>query len=388
MTERPEYDFLIVGAGLYGASIARVLTDNGSRVLVVEKRDHIAGNAYTEIVDGICVHRYGPHIFHTDNEKVWTFVNRFARFNDFINQPCANYHGEIYSLPFNMNTFREMWGVTDPDEARKIIHGQIMAAGFAEFEENEDGAARRPANLEEQAVSLVGTDIYEKLIKGYTEKQWGRQCNELPASIIRRIPVRYEYNNNYFNDKYQGIPVEGYTAMVSGMLDGIRVMTGTDYLEPENRKWLDGLADHVIYSGQIDEYFDYCYGHLEYRGLRFESEQQDVESFQDRAVVNYTDRETPWIRITEHKYFSGAEADSTVITREYPADWKPGDIAFYPVNDEASRERYLKYRALAESEDKVFFGGRLGCYRYYDMDDVIAEAIEDAEKFIAGRCSE
>ena len=353
MTERPEYDFLIVGAGLYGASIARVLTDNGFRVLVVEKRDHIAGNAYTEIVDGICVHRYGPHIFHTDNEKVWTFVNRFARFNDFINQPCANYHGEIYSLPFNMNTFREMWGVTDPDEARKIIHGQIMAAGSAEFEENEDGAAKRPVNLEEQAVSLVGTDIYEKLIKGYTEKQWGRQCSELPASIIRRIPVRYEYNNNYFNDKYQGIPVEGYTAMVSGMLDRIRVMTGTDYLEPENRKWLDGLADHVIYSGQIDEYFDYCYGHLEYRGLRFESEQQDVESFQDRAVVNYTDRETPWIRITEHKYFSGAEADSTVITREYPADWKPGDIAFYPVNDEASRERYLKYRALAESEDKV-----------------------------------
>lgn len=390
MTEKQGYDFLIVGAGLYGASIARVLTDHGFSVLVVEKRDHIAGNAYTETINGICVHKYGPHIFHTDNEDVWAFVNRFARFNDFINQPAANYHGEIYSLPFNMNTFREMWGVTDPEEAAAIIHEQIVAAGFGELEENEGSASGQPANLEEQAISLVGTDIYEKLIRGYTEKQWGRKCSELPAYIIRRIPVRYEYNNNYFNDRYQGIPEEGYTAMITRMLEGIRVLTGTDYLEPENRKRLDGLADHVIYSGQIDEYYDYCYGPLEYRGLRFEIEQLDEAGFQDRAVVNYTDRETPWIRITEHRHFAGSQAEDTaaggtVITKEYPADWKPGEIAFYPVNDEVSRERYLKYLALADEDDKVSFGGRLGRYRYYDMDDVIAEALEDAERLIRGR---
>ena len=393
MTGKQKYDFLIIGAGLYGASLARILTDHGCSVLVVEKRDHIAGNIYTESIDGVQVHKYGPHIFHTDNEKVWEFANRFAGFNHYIHQPCANYHGEIYSLPFNMNTFREMWGVSDPEEARAIIHEQIRAAGFNEYEGNGD-AARQPTDLEEQAISLVGTDIYNKLIRGYTEKQWGRPCSELPASIIRRIPVRYEYNNNYFGDKYQGIPEKGYTEMVSGMLDGIAVKTGIDYLDAENRKWLDNTADHVVFSGQIDEYYDYCYGPLEYRGLRFDSECLDSDClFQDRAVVNYTDRETPWIRITEHKHFSNSEGpdgntDTTIITREYPADWKPGEPAFYPVNDKVSRERYLKYQTLAESDKTVSFGGRLGSYRYYDMDDVIAEAMDDAERLITSRCSD
>ena len=393
MTASQKYDFLIVGSGMYGASLARLLTDRGCRVLVVEKREHIAGNVYTEFIDGICVHVYGPHIFHTDNESVWNFVNRFARFNEFINQPCANYHGELYSLPFNMNTFREMWGVTDPDEARAIIYEQIIAAGFGGSEESEE-ASRQPANLEEQAISLVGTDIYNKLIKGYTEKQWGKRCSELPASIIRRIPVRYEYNNNYFDDRYQGIPEKGYTEMISCMLDGIDVKTGIDYLDAEYRKMLDNVAGHVVFSGQIDEFYGYCYGPLEYRGLRFESERLDsTHQFQDRAVVNYTDRETPWLRITEHKHFTdfapeSSDTDITIITRDYPAEWKPGDIAFYPVNDEVSRDRYLRYLALAEAEDRVSFGGRLGCYRYYDMDDVIAEAMDDAEELIKSRCSD
>ena len=393
MTANQKYDFLIIGAGLYGASLARLLTDRGCTVLVVEKRDHIAGNIYTESIDGIHVHKYGPHIFHTDIDKVWEFVNRFSGFNDFIHQPCADYHGETYSLPFNMNTFREMWGVTDPQEARSIIREQASAAGFIDCEEN-GGATRKPADLEEQAISLVGTDIYNKLIKGYTEKQWGRRCSELPASIIRRIPVRYEYNNNYFDDKYQGIPEKGYTEMVSDMLAGITVKTGIDYLDTENRKWLDSIAGHVVFSGQIDEYYGYCYGPLEYRGLRFESERLERDGFfQKRAVVNYTDRETPWIRITEHKHFTAPESpgdytDITIITREYPAEWKPGEIAFYPVNDEVSRDRYLKYKALADSDKTVSFGGRLGCYRYYDMDDVIAEAMDDAEELIASRCSD
>lgn len=392
MNEGSGFDFLIVGAGLYGASVARLLTDGGYSVLVVEKRDHIAGNAYTEIVNGICVHRYGPHVFHTDNEKVWSFVNRFTGFNDFINRPAAYYHGELYSLPFNMSTFKEMWGVSEPEEAGAIIHEQIMAAGLENIKDEDDKMARQPANLEEQAISLVGTDIYEKLIKGYTEKQWGRQCSELPAYIIRRIPVRYEYNDNYFDDKYQGIPESGYTEMVSHMLDGIKVMTGIDYLDPENREWLDPIADHIVFSGQIDEYFGYCYGPLGYRGLRFETEYLASERFfQDRAVINYTDRDIPWIRITEHKHFAAARpadsvAEGTVITKEYPEEWKPGEIAFYPINDDVSRERYFKYRELAEAESKVSFGGRLGCYRYYDMDDVIAEAIDDAEKLIADRC--
>lgn len=377
MEVNDRYDFLIVGAGLYGASLARELTDRGCRVLVVEKRNHIAGNAYTEMQDGICVHMYGPHIFHTDSEEVWAFVNRFARFNNYVHQPAADFRGERYSLPFNMNTFREMWGVTGPEEAEAIIRKETNA---------------NPTNLEEQAISLVGTDIYEKLIRGYTEKQWGRPCSELPASIIKRIPVRYEYNNNYFDDRYQGIPVGGYTEMTARMLDGIKVMTGTDYLEPETRRDLESAADCVIFSGQIDEYYGYCYGPLEYRGLRFENETLRGV-FQDRAVVNYTDRETPWIRITEHRHFAGdagrgktdagaAYDGMTIITREYPAAWKPGDIPFYPVSDDASRDRYLKYRELADADEKVHFGGRLGSYQYYDMDDVILEALQDADKLI------
>lgn len=392
MNEDSGFDFLIVGAGLYGATVARLLTDSGYRVLVVEKRDHIAGNAYTEVVNGICVHKYGPHIFHTDNEKVWSFVNRFAVFNDFINRPAANYHGELFSLPFNMNTFRKLWGVSEPEEAKAIISEQIAAAGFGGHEDKDDSMTKQPANLEEQAISLVGTDVYEKLIKGYTEKMWGMRCSELPGSIIRRIPVRFEYNDNYFDDKYQGIPQGGYTEMVSHMLEGIKVMTGIDYLDPENKEWLYPIADHIVFSGQIDEYFGYCYGPLGYRGLRFETEQLESERFfQDRAVINYTDRDIPWIRITEHKHFAAGRlddsaADGTVITKEYPEKWKPGEIAFYPVNDELSRVRYLKYRELADAQSKVSFGGRLGCYRYYDMDDVIAEAINDAEKLTADRC--
>ena len=412
------YDYLVVGAGLYGAAAARVLADNGFSVLVVEKRDHIAGNAYTEKAytenaGGICLHKYGAHIFHTDDDKVWEFVNRFARFNDFVNSPIANYKGEYYPLPFNMNTFEAMWGVSDANEARQIIERQIREAGFAE-------PGFVPSNLEEQAISMVGTDIYEKLIRGYTEKQWGRPCTELPASIIRRIPVRYEYNNNYFNDRYQGIPECGYTEMVRAMLDGIDVLTGTDFLDPDVRSELEEAADHIIFSGQIDEYFGYRYGPLGYRSLRFETERVCDELpftgsnggrfYQQSAVINYTDRETPWTRIIEHRHFTedaegtDAEADlrrdgCTIITREYPDPWEPGKEPFYPVRDEASMERYAKYKKLADSEGhsdagsisgagpikKIIFGGRLGTYRYYDMDDVIAAAISDAEMLIAGR---
>lgn len=373
--ESCRYDFLIVGAGLYGITAARSLTDLGFRVLVVEKRDHIAGNAYTEEVDGICVHRYGAHIFHTDSERVWEFVNRFADFNGFINEPVANFHGEMYSLPFNMNTFKEMWGVTDPDEARKIINAQIKAAA-----ENISG---EPADLEEQAISLVGTEIYKKLIKGYTEKQWGKACKDLPPSIIRRIPVRFEYNNNYYNDRYQGIPIGGYTAMAERMLEGIDVITETDYLDKNNRDRLSALADKVIYTGQIDAYYDYCFGPLEYRGLRFETEtiRTDGTYFQPRAVVNYTDAETPYTRIIEHKHFTEDPVSPvTVITKEYPFSWSPGDEAFFPVNDEDNQKKYDRYRALSAGDDRIIFGGRLGSYRYYDMDDVIDAALRLADE--------
>lgn len=364
------YDYLIVGAGLYGITAARALTDTGSKVFVVEKRDHIGGNAYTEDIGGICVHRYGAHIFHTDSERVWNFVNSFASFNGFINEPVANWHGELYPLPFNMNTFRAMWGVTEPDEARRIISEQIRTAA--------QSISGDPANLEEQAISLVGTEIYEKLIKGYTEKQWGKACRDLPPSIIRRIPVRFEYNNNYFNDRYQGIPVDGFTAMAEKMLDGIDVITGTDFLDKENRNRLSVLADKVIYTGQIDAYYDYCFGPLEYRGLRFETEKIETEGefIQPRAVVNYTDAETPYTRIVEHKHFTGDTGiPFTIVTKEYPHSWSPGDEAFYPVNDEHNQKKYDKYRALADNDDRIIFGGRLGCYRYYDMDDVIEEAL-------------
>ena len=371
------YDFLIVGAGLYGAAAARSLTDRGFRVLVVEKRDHIAGNAYTEDINGICVHRYGAHIFHTDSDRVWDFVNRFADFNGFINEPLANWHGEMYSLPFNMNTFHEMWGVTEPDEARKIIESQISA--FCE------GRTAAPCRLEEQAVSMVGTEIYEKLIRGYSEKQWGKACSELPASIIKRIPVRFEFNNNYFCDKYQGIPECGYTDMVGRMLDDIDVITGTDFLDPDNRSRLTSAADRIIYTGQIDAFYDYCFGYLEYRGLRFMSETLDTggDYFQPRAVVNYTDREIPWTRIIEHRHFTEDVQDEaaikhrtdTVITKEYPAAWKPGDEAFYPVNDEKNTEKYGRYLKLAQEDKNIIFGGRLGSYRYYDMDDAVEAAL-------------
>lgn len=364
------YDYLIVGAGLYGITAARALTDKGFRVLVVEKRDHIAGNAYTEEIDGICVHKYGAHIFHTDSERVWRFVNSFAEFNNFINEPLANWHGELYSLPFNMNTFREMWGVNEPDEARHIISGQIESA----LKDMPGG----PANLEEQAISLVGTEIYEKLIKGYTEKQWGKACRDLPASIIRRIPVRYEFNNNYFDDRYQGIPAGGFTAMAQRMLEGIDVLTDTDFLDKDKRQRLSAQAENVIYTGQIDAFYDYCYGPLEYRGLRFETEKVKTENgfFQLRAVVNYTDAETPYTRIIEHKHFTGDDGQPvTVITKEYPASWKPGDEAFYPVNDDHNQEKYDRYRQLAEGDEHIVFGGRLGSYRYYDMDDAIEAAL-------------
>ena len=378
------YDYLIIGAGMYGATAARALADHGSRVLVVEKRDHIAGNAYTEEIDGICVHRYGAHIFHTDSDRVWEFVNRFAVFNGFINEPLARWDGKLYSLPFNMNTFRELWGVTEPVEARQIIEEQTAKSGYRSSE--------APASLEEQAVRMVGTEIYEKLIRGYTEKQWGRACSELPASIIKRVPVRFEYNNNYFDDRYQGIPECGYTAMVGHMLEGIDVKTGTDFLDPDHRNELGTIADRIIFTGQIDAFYDYCMGPLEYRGLRFETEviETDGNYFQPRAVVNYTDMETPWTRIVEHRHFTedtGSSAEprteeikKTIITREYPAAWKPGDEAYYPMNDRKNMEKYEEYLRLARNDDNIIFGGRLGSYRYYDMDDAIEAALNMADE--------
>ena len=369
----PMYDYLIVGAGLYGAVFARQAKEQGKSVLVVDKRSHIAGNVYTEEVEGIQVHKYGAHIFHTNNRQVWEYVNRFARFNRFTNSPVANYHGELYSLPFNMYTFNKMWGVVTPQEAADKIEEQKKAAGITE-----------PKNLEEQAISLVGTDIYEKLVKGYTEKQWGRPCTELPAFIIRRLPVRFTFDNNYFNALYQGIPEGGYTALVAAMLDGIEVRLGVDYLEKKEE--LDGLAEKVVYTGPIDAYFQYQLGYLEYRSVRFETEVLDIPNFQGNAAVNYTDRETPWTRIIEHKWFEfgkdaeGRELPKTVISREYSSEWKPGEEPYYPVNDEKNSARYEQYRKLAEEEKNVLFGGRLGEYRYYDMDAVIASALAMAEK--------
>lgn len=365
------YDYLIVGAGLYGAVCARELTDAGKRVLVIDKRDHVGGNVYTEKVEGINVHKYGAHIFHTNNKSVWTYVQRFAEFNRFTNSPVANYKGELYSLPFNMYTFNKMWGVVTPEEA---------AAKIAEQRKEISG---EPRNLEEQAISLVGRDIYEKLIKGYTEKQWGRDCKDLPSFIIKRLPVRLTFDNNYFNALYQGIPVGGYTKMVEKMLEGIEVKLGTDYLN--DRDELNSLADKVIYTGPIDAFFDFSLGTLEYRSVRFENELLDKPSFQGNAAVNYTDRETPWTRIIEHKWFefgkdeNGNELPKTVISREYSSEWKPGDEPYYPVNDEKNSALYREYRKLAERENKVIFGGRLGEYKYYDMDQVIAAALQRVE---------
>lgn len=363
------YDYLIVGAGLFGAACARVLTDAGKHVLVAEKRPHIAGNVYTELTDGIHVHKYGAHIFHTNDTAVWEFVTCFATFNSFTNRPAALYHGTLYSLPFNMYTFNRMWGVVTPEEAQRIIAEQRREI------------AGEPKNLEEQAISLVGRDVYEALVKGYTEKQWGRPCTELPAFIIKRLPVRFTYDNNYFNARYQGIPVGGYTKLVENMLAGIEVRCNTDYLTEKSA--LDACARRVIYTGAIDAYFGYCFGQLAYRTLRFETETLDTPNFQGNAVINYTDRETPWTRIIEHKWFEPehtADLPKTIITREFSKEWQSGDEPFYPVNDAQNTALYAKYRALADREENVVFGGRLGAYQYYDMDKVLAAALDCAAK--------
>ena len=369
------YDYLVVGAGLYGAVFAHEVKKHGKSVLVIDKRPNIAGNVYTEDIEKIHVHKYGAHIFHTNNRKVWEYVNQFAEFNRFTNSPVANYHGELYSLPFNMYTFNKMWGVVTPEEAAAKIEEQKKAAGITE-----------PKNLEEQAISLVGTDIYEKLVKGYTEKQWGRPCSELPSFIIKRLPVRLTFDNNYFNALYQGIPMGGYTKMVANMLEGIEVKLGVDYLA--EKEAYDKLADKVIYTGAIDAYFDFKLGALEYRSVRFETELLDKPNFQGNVAVNYTDAETPWTRIIEHKWFEfgkddeGNEIPKTVISREYSSEWKPGDEPYYPVNDEKNGNLYAEYKKLAEGEQKVVFGGRLGEYKYYDMDAVIASALEMCEKML------
>ncbi len=367
------YDYLVVGAGLYGSVFAREANLAGKSVLVVDRRSHIGGNVYTEKVAGINVHKYGAHIFHTNNKQVWDYVTALVDFNRFTNSPVANYHGELYSLPFNMYTFNRMWGVVTPEEAAAKIEEQRKSAGITE-----------PKNLEEQAISLVGTDIYEKLVKGYTEKQWGRDCKDLPAFIIKRLPVRLTFDNNYFNALYQGIPIGGYTKLVERMLEGIEVRLDTDYLE--RKEELDAMADKVIYTGPIDAYFGFSRGYLEYRSVRFENELLDMPNFQGNAAVNYTDRETPWTRIIEHKWFEfgkdeeGNDLPQTVISREYSSEWKPGDEPYYPVNDEKNGKLYAEYKALADAEEKVIFGGRLGEYKYYDMDAVIASALNMCDK--------
>ncbi len=371
-----KYDYLVVGAGLYGAVFAHEAKKAGKSVLVIDKRPNIAGNVFTEDIEGIHVHKYGAHIFHTNNKKVWNYITQFAEFNRFTNSPVANYHGELYSLPFNMYTFNKMWGVVTPEEAEAKIEEQKREAGITE-----------PKNLEEQAISLVGKDIFEKLIKGYTEKQWGRDCKDLPAFIIKRLPVRLTFDNNYFNALYQGIPVGGYTQMVANMLDGVEVRLEEDYLEKKAE--YDALADKVIYTGPIDAYFGYSMGYLEYRSVRFETKLLDKPNFQGNAAVNYTDRETPWTRIIEHKWFEfgrdaeGNDLPKTVISREYSSEWKPGDEPYYPVNDEKNGALYEKYKELAQAEKHVVFGGRLGEYKYYDMDAVIASALDMCEKELA-----
>lgn len=361
------YDYLIVGSGLYGATVAQQLHAAGKSVLMIDKRSNVAGNVYTYRCEGINVHQYGAHIFHTNNKTVWDYIQQFATFNRFTNSPVANYHGELYSLPFNMYTFNKMWGVVTPEEAA------------AKIEEQRKEIIGEPQNLEEQAISLIGRDVYEKLVKGYTEKQWGRPCDQLPAFIIKRLPVRLTFDNNYFNALYQGIPVGGYTKMVERMLEGIEVRLNTDYLA--HKEELDALAERVIYTGPIDAYFNYSLGNLEYRSVRFEMEILDTPNFQGNAAVNYTDAETPWTRIIEHKWFefgkdeNGNDLPKTIISREYSSEWKPGDEPYYPVNDEKNSSLYQQYAALAAKEDRVIFGGRLGEYKYYDMDQVIAVAL-------------
>lgn len=365
------YDYLIVGAGLYGAVFAQQSVAHGKSVLVIDKRNHIGGNIFTENIEGINVHKYGAHIFHTNNKEVWNYITRFAEFNRYTNAPIANYKGELYSLPFNMYTFNKLWGVVYPYEARAIIEKQKSEANIAE-----------PKNLEEQAISLVGTDIYEKLIKGYTEKQWGRQCTELPPFIIKRLPIRFIFDNNYFNALYQGIPIGGYTELVSRMLEKANVKLTVDYLFEKSK--LDALASTIVYTGSIDAYFNYCFGKLQYRSVKFESELIDCDNYQGNAVVNYTDKDIPFTRIIEHKWFefgkdkNGNDINKTIISREFSSEWKSGDEPYYPVNDEKNNKLYNKYKTLAEKEQNVIFGGRLGEYKYFDMDAVIASALEKA----------
>ena len=361
------YDYLIVGAGLYGAVFARELTKQGKKCLVIDRRDHIAGNIYTENVSGINVHKYGAHIFHTSDKEVWDYVNQFAEFNNYINSPIAVYKDELYNLPFNMNTFSKMWGVRTPAEARAKIAEQVAELNIT-----------NPQNLEEQALSLVGTDVYTKLVKGYTEKQWGRDCKELPAFIIKRLPCRFIYDNNYFNDRYQGIPMGGYTAMVEKMLEGVEVRLNTDFFDLIKAE--PDIAAHIVYTGCIDEYFGYRLGTLNYRSVRFETEELPIDDYQGNAVVNYTEREVPFTRIIEHKHFEFGKQPTTVISREYSAEWKPGMEPYYPVNDAANGALYEQYRLLAEAEGNETFGGRLGQYRYYDMDKVIRAALDDLKK--------
>ena len=366
-----KYDYLIVGSGLFGSVFAHEMTKKGKNCLIIERRDHIGGNVYTEEKEGINVHKYGAHIFHTSNKEVWNYINQFAEFNRYTNSPVANYKGELYNLPFNMNTFYQMWGVRTPQEAKAKIEEQKQESGIKE-----------PKNLEEQAISLIGNDIYEKLVKGYTQKQWGKECTELPSFIIKRLPVRFTYDNNYFNDSYQGIPIGGYTKIIEKMLEGIEVRLNTDFFDKKD-EYME-MADKILFTGMIDQYFDYCFGELEYRGLNFESETLDTNNYQGNAVINYTDADTPYTRIIEHKHFEipanelGTEKDSdkTIITREYPMQWKKGEEAYYPVNDEKNSALYLKYKELAEKEKNVIFGGRLGMYQYFDMWKVIEEALK------------
>lgn len=358
-----KYDYLIVGSGLFGSVFAYEASQRGKTCLVIDKRNHVGGNIYTKEIEGINVHKYGAHIFHTSNKEVWEYIQQFATFNRYTNSPIANYKGEIYNMPFNMNTFNKLWGVVTPEEAKAKIQAQIKESGITE-----------PKNLEEQAISLVGKDIYEKLVKDYTEKQWGRPCRELPAFIIKRLPVRFTYDNNYFNDLYQGIPMGGYTQIIEKMLKNVDVRLNCDFFE--HREELEAMADKVVFTGMIDQYYNYCYGMLEYRSLRFEEETLDMNNYQGNAVVNYNSANEPYTRIIEHKHFEYGTQEKTVITREYPVSWQKGDEPYYPMNDEKNNELYAKYKELADKENKVIFGGRLGMYKYFDMHHVIDEALK------------
>lgn len=364
-----KYNYLIIGAGLYGSIFAYEMNKKGKKCLVIDKRNHIGGNIYCENIEGINVHKYGAHIFHTSNKEVWEYINNFCEFNNYINSPIANYKGEIYNLPFNMNTFNKLWGVVTPKEAKAKIEEQKKEFSITE-----------PKNLEEQAISLIGKDIYEKLIKGYTEKQWGRKATELPAFIIKRLPVRFTYDNNYFNDRYQGIPIGGYTKIIEKMLEGIEVKLNTNFFD--NREYFENIAEKIVFTGMIDEFYNYKFGKLEYRSLRFETETLDEENYQGNAVVNYTEREIPYTRIIEHKHFEFGKQEKTVITKEYPSEWKEGDEPYYSVNDERNTKLYEKYKELAEKEKNVIFGGRLGEYKYYDMDKVIEKVLGDIKCYV------